>query len=78
MRASGSQARTDATASHEDGAFVARRTIAARDASMLSFTIVDRPGNTVLNGGPFVGMGDRLDAGQVGAHSATRWRSPGG
>jgi hypothetical protein len=55
------------TASHEDGAFVARRTIAARDASRLSFTIVGRPGHTVLNGGPFVGIGDRLDAGQLRA-----------
>ena len=55
------------TARSEDGGFVARRTIAAREASTLSFTIVDEPGNLVLNGGPFVGIGDRVDAGQVRA-----------
>jgi hypothetical protein len=55
------------TASLEDGGFVARRTVAARDASTLSFTIVEKPGTRVLNGGPFVGIGDRLDAGQLRA-----------
>jgi hypothetical protein len=55
------------TSSHEDGGFVARRSIAARDASTLNFTIVDKPGRDVLNGGPFVGIGDRVDAGQLRA-----------
>ncbi|MGD0524650.1 MAG: hypothetical protein ABSE49_05885 [Polyangiaceae bacterium] len=47
------------TQSLEDGAFVARASLAARDVSVLRF-FVGRGGTTLLNGGPFVGAGGRI------------------
>lgn len=65
------------TESHDDGGFVARRRIAARDASTLTFTIVDARGTTVLHGGPFVAIGGRIDAAGVrarfGYEAAVPW-----
>ncbi|HEX3345784.1 MAG TPA: hypothetical protein VHS09_14470 [Polyangiaceae bacterium] len=43
----------------EDGGVVARRTLAARDASVLRFSAI-LPGTTLLNGGPFVAAGGRI------------------
>ncbi|MGA2124392.1 MAG: hypothetical protein ABSG58_08200 [Acidimicrobiales bacterium] len=34
----------------------------ARDASLLEFTLLRKPATTVLNGGPLLGLGARLDA----------------
>ncbi len=65
------------TVNRDGGAFVARRTIAARDASILSFAIVGAPGTNVLHGGPLVGVGARLDAaefrGRLGYEAAFPW-----
>lgn len=52
------------TTGEGDGDFVARRSIAATDASRLTFSVV-RPGTTLLNGGPVVGLGAGLDSGTV-------------
>lgn len=52
------------TAGEQDGEFVARRTVAAADASRLGFSVV-HPGTTLLNGGPLVGFGAGLDSGTV-------------
>jgi hypothetical protein len=52
------------TTQEQDGDFVARRTIAAADASRLGFSVV-HPGTTLLNGGPLVGIGAGLDSGTV-------------
>lgn len=46
--------------SEQDGDLVARRTIAAADASTLRFRVV-HPGTIVLNGGPMIGLGGRID-----------------
>ena len=63
-------------AGDDGGTFVARRTIAASDASTLRFRVV-HPGTTVLNGGPMVGLGGRLDAGEfrgrLGYEGALPW-----
>ncbi len=65
------------TVSHDDGGFVARRTIAARDASTLSFTVVESQGTSVLHGGPYLGIGARLDAegfrARFGYEAAAPW-----
>jgi len=66
------------TVGNDDGGFVARRTIAARDASLLRFKVVDAPARTtVLHGGPLVGVGGRLDAkefrARVGYEAAFPW-----
>lgn len=52
------------TTAELDGDFVARRTIAAADASRLGFSVV-HPGTTLLNGGPLVGFGGGLDSGTL-------------
>jgi hypothetical protein len=60
----------------EGGARVARRTIPARDASILRFSLV-KPGTSLLLGGPLVGLGGRLDApelrGRLGYEVAYPW-----
>lgn len=55
------------TTTDEGAGFVARRTIRARDASMLSFALVPEHRTMVLNGGPLVGAGGRLSPGQFQA-----------
>jgi hypothetical protein len=50
----------------DDRGFVARRTIAAADASTLRFTVL-RPGTALLHGGPVVGVGAHLGSGELRA-----------
>ncbi len=63
--------------SPDSGGFAARRTIASRDASTLSFNLIDVPGTNVLHGGPLVGVGARLDApafrARLGYEAALPW-----
>jgi hypothetical protein len=64
------------TVTDESGGRVARRTVAASDASTLRFKLV-RPATGLLNGGPLVGVGGRLDApefrGRLGYEVAYPW-----
>jgi hypothetical protein len=60
----------------QDGDLVARRTVAAADASTLRFSVV-RPGTTVLHGGPTIGVGTHFDGGRalgrLGYEAALPW-----
>ncbi len=64
------------TVGRDADGFVARRTLGARDASTLHFDVVT-PGTSVLHGGPLVGFGGRIDAGELrgrfGYEAAVPW-----
>jgi hypothetical protein len=62
--------------SEDDTGFVARRTLAAEDASTLSFRVVREPGTWLLHGGPFAGIGGRIDEGQLRARFGYEFAVP--